>query len=366
MEVFHGIAAHPGVAIASAAKLRDEFGAPMLDPARLRRLGKRLMSFGVEAPETEQVVLVAPTVLPGFLSTLIPGLEVVGTASAAAASGAFPAVSGLNEAFFAVVAEDDLLIVDGNRGRVYVAPDAATVARYQAPFTLARRIFMDSAHIPARTASDNRIVTVFAPTPTRKAVDDAMEAGADGIVIPEDNDFLGAQTLTQTAGEQLQILLEVAQTIGGQPIILDIPAERLALSALSRAAAAGPLHVPLADDESARDALAERMSWVEADLEERDMLFGTVAWDIRFEAAPPPETLDGWAGVFVPGDARATPLSRLHELAALARQANKPAALCLDGDWWPQFLSDALGLGFARLVVPIAAVLDVKDAIRAS
>lgn len=364
MEVFHGIAAHPGVAIASAAKLRDEFGAPMLDPARLRRLGKRLMSFGVEAPETEQVVLVAPTVPPGFLSTLIPGLEVVGTASAAAASGAFPAVSGLSEAFFAVVAEDDLVIVDGNRGRVYVAPDAATVARYQAPFTLARRIFMDSAHIPARTASDNRIVTVFAPTPTRKAVDEAMEAGADGVVIPEDNDFLGAETLTQTAGEQLQILLEVAQTIGGQPLVLDIPAERLALSALSRAAAAGPLHVPLPDP-NMRGELAERLSWVEAELEDRDMLFGTVAWDVRFDiAAALPETLDGWAGVFVPGDARAASTSRLLQLTALARQANKPITLSLDGDWWPQFLSDALGFGFTRLVVPIAAVLDVKDAIR--
>lgn len=33
METLHGIAAHPGVAIASAARLHDDFGVPSLAPS---------------------------------------------------------------------------------------------------------------------------------------------------------------------------------------------------------------------------------------------------------------------------------------------------------------------------------------------
>ena len=371
MEVLQGVPARPGVAIAAAARISAEFGIPSLAPLRLRRIGERLRSFGVESPEPEHAILVGETIPPGFWLSPIPGLQIVG--AAAQGSGAlsplpdFPVVTGLDPRLLAAIEEDDILIVDGDRGRVYLSPDAATVARYQAPFTLVRRFFLEAGHLPARTASDNRIITVLSPTPTLRAIEAAMEAGADGIVIPALNDFLGSDSLAQTAGEQVAVLLDVMHRVGGQSVFLTLPPERLALTALSRGAAAGPLHVVLEDYEELPE-LMMRLGEIEAYLEEQDLLFGRVHFEASVlasdENAPLPETLEEWAGLFVSGSLWEAPLEHLLRIAGQARTAGKPATLPLDGDAWTQALSDALGMGYSRLVVPATVVADVKDVIR--
>lgn len=370
MEVLHGIAAHPGVAIASAARLHDDFGTPSLSPERLRRLGERLRSFGVENPEPEQIVLVADHVPPGFWLSATPGLEVVGLAAQDARplspTPDRPVVLGLGETLLRTVQEDDILIVDGDRGRVYVSPDAATVARYQAPLTLARRFFLEGAHLPTRTSSDNRLVSVLCAASTLAQAEDAMTNGADGLVVPEDNTFLGGD-LAQTAGEQAQMLADLARIIGGQPLYLDIPPEHLALTALARGAAALPLHLVLRDPEE-RAEVAARLEEIEAALEEDDILFGRVQMAIGIRAAGQendlPETLEGYAGSFVLGTILDASWERLLLASGQARKAGKPITVALNGDWWPQVLGDALGMGFSQLIVPTQAVADVKDAIR--
>ena len=232
MEVLHGIAAHPGVAIASAARLGEDFGVPSLSPERLRRLGERLRSFGMENPEPEQIILIADRIPPGFWLSPLPGLEIIGLAAGTGQSLSpapdRPVVVGLGEALMRAVEEEDIIIVDGDRGRVYVSPDAQTVARYQAPFTLARRFFLEGDHLPARTASDNRVIAVFCAASTLAEAEAAMKSGADGLVVGSDNDFLGGPDVVQTAGEQAQTLGDLARIIGGQPLVLDIPPERLA------------------------------------------------------------------------------------------------------------------------------------------
>jgi len=369
MEVLHGTPVHPGVAIAAAARLNDEFGVPSLAPERLRRLGERLRSFGTENPEPEQIILIADRVPSGYWLSPLPGIQIVGLAAQAAAplspTPDRPVVVGVGDALLRAVQEDDIVIVDGDRGRVYVAPDAATVARYQAPLTLARRFFLEGDHLPARTASDNRIVTVLCAAPTLGQAEAAMKYGADGLVIPEGNGFLGGAHLAQTAGEQAQTLGDLANIIGGQPLYLDIPPERLALAALARGAARLPLHLVLRDTIE-RVEIQERLEEIEAALEEEDALFGRMQIDAGIAAAGDdlPETLDGYAGSFVTGTLLDASWERLLLASGQARAAGKPITVALNGDWWPQVLGDAMGMGFGQLIVPIHAVADVKDAIR--
>ena len=373
MEVLHGIAAHPGVAIAAAARLHEDFGAPSLSPDRLRRLGERLRSFGIENPEPEQIVLIADRLPPAFWLAPLPGVQIVGLAAQSSApltpAPDLPVVLGVGEMLLRCVEEDDIIIIDGDRGRVYVAPDAGTVARYQAPLTISRRFFLEGEHLPARTASDNRVITILCAAWSLAQAEDAMESGADGLVIPAGNDFLGADTLLQTAGEQAQVLGDLAGIIGGQPLYLDIPHDNLALTALVRGASRLPLHLVLRDPED-REELQDRLDTIEAELEEDDILFGRVLLDLGVAVTHQdaefglPETLDGFAGTFMTGSLRGASWERLLLAAGQARRAGKPATVRLGGDWWPQVLGDAVGMGFGQLIVPAAAVADIKDAVR--
>lgn len=378
MEVLHGIAAHSGVAIAAAARLHEEYGAVSLSPERLRRLGERMRSFGMENPEPEQIVLVADHIPAAFWLAPLPGVQIVGLAAQSQAplspAPNLPVVLGLGEMLLRSIEEDDIVIIDGDRGRVYVSPDAATVARYQAPYTLARRFFLEGAHLPARTASDNRVVTILCAAWSLAQAEDAMMQGADGLVIPAGNDFLGTDTLAQTAGEQAQVLGDLARIIGGQPLYLDIPHDNLALTALVRGAARLPLHLVLRDG-SEREEIQERLDSIEATLEEDDTLFGRVQLDLGLSTLEDtdedgtaeieqPDNLDGFAGTFLTGSLRGASWERLLLAAGQARRAGKPVTVRIGGDWWPQVLGDALGMGFGQLIVPAAAVADIKDAVR--
>lgn len=373
MEVLYGIAESPGVAIAAAARLSDDYGSVSLSPDRLRRLGERLRSFGAENPEPEQIILVADTLPPAFWLAPLPGIQIVGLAAqsntALSPKPPMPSVIGLGEMLLRAVEEDDIVIIDGDRGRVYIAPDAVTVARYQAPLTLSRRFFLEGAHLPARTASDNRVVTILCAAWSLAQAEEAIASGADGLVVPGGNNFLGTDTLPQTAGEQAQALGDLARIIGGQPLYLDIPHDNLALTALVRGAARLPLHLVLRDPFD-REDLQERLDEIEGTLEDDDVLFGRVQLDLGFatEGGDPeddlPETLDNFAGVFLTGSLRGASWERLLRAAGFARHAGKPATVRIGGDWWPQVLGDALGMGFGQLIVPPAAVADIKDAVR--
>lgn len=368
MDIFHGQSAFPGIAIAAAARLTSEYGVPTLDPQRLRRLGERLRRYGLEAPETDQIILIADEVPPGFLG--VPGLDIVGIATqrAPGAHSAFhvPTVCALGDTLLDLVPEDEIVIIDANRGRVYVEPDALVLARYQSPLRRARRFFLGGLSLPARTASDNRVVSVLALAPTLAAVTEAMEAGADGVLIPPGNDFLGAEGAFQTSDDQEDALRTVMGILGGQPLFLHVPPDRLALSALACAADSGPLHLIL-DDLTQRDDLAERLEHIESVLDDQDIQYGAVQIEAGIatapEDSPAPDSLDGYAGACVVELLDGASVARLLPLAGQAQRAHKPLTLFLPADW-PLYLPDALALGASRLVTGIETIPDVKDAIR--
>ena len=98
------------------------------------------------------------------------------------------------------IEEGEIVIVDGDRGRFICPRMPPTLARYQTPTRLSRRFFIDSAHLPARTASDDRLVAVIADTPTLRAGEDAIDAGADGLWVPRDNDYPRAGAIFPNIG----------------------------------------------------------------------------------------------------------------------------------------------------------------------
>jgi len=367
MELFHGTPLAPGVAIAQAACLKVEFGLPAFDSNRLKRIGQNLMRYGAEASEPEMVVLVADTIPAGIFSAPIAGLSIIGAAggSPIGVTPGVPAVCNLGSHFAACVEEDDIVIVDGNRGRVYVAPDAATLARYQTPARRAGRVLIDSAHIPARTTSDDRIVKVYASVRCLSDVDSAMTHGADGLVIEQDNDFFAFENEYQTYDEQLEILMDLVERSAGQPVCLCVGAERLALSALSRAAAQGPLHLVIEDPAECAE-LKARIESNEALMEERDEVYGPVAFEVgypgKYDGLP-----DGWAcysGLFVTEPLDDTDTGSLLLVVSAAKNASVPISLVVPATDWDRWLAEAIEVGAARVVVPPDLIAEVKDGIR--
>lgn len=369
MEILHGTSAAPGVAIAAAARLGEEYGMPALSPERLRRIGERMRGFGMEQAEPEQIVLVADRLPPGFWLGQTPGAQVVGLAAQSLAplspAPALPAVVGLGDTLLNLVAEDDILIIDGDRGRVYVSPDAGTVARYQSPHRLSRRFFLEGDHLPARTASDSRVVSILCAARTPAEAEAAMAAGADGLLLTADNEFLGGEAAAQTAGEQAQTIADLARIVGGQPLLLDIPQEYLSLAALARGAAFLPLSLIIRDPEEQAE-LRERLDAMEEALDD-DVLYGRVRLELGFSGSDDtdlPDTLDGFDGTVILGRFAEASWERMLPAASQARHAARPLTVFLQSGDWPPLLADALGIGAGRLVVSANAVADIKDAVR--
>jgi hypothetical protein len=363
MTLYSGLSVRPGIALAAAGRLHVEYGVASFAPERLRRIAVRLRAFGVDSPEPEQVILIADSLPPGFTAATA-GLEIVGLALGSEANFSSPldcpTVIGLGPEFFESVVEDEIIVVDGSRGRVYVAPDAVTLARLQAPAVRSQRIFIDPSHLAARTASEGHPVAVFVPVQSQGDIEHAMEVGADGVCLFPSEDF------PDTTSGQTKSLETMLETLGGLPLLLCIPLEQLALSAVARASALGILHL-VVSDKVERDEITARLAEIEALLEEDDLPYGTP----QFEFCPPitgeadlPDDLDDFTGISVVGIDHDTSMELLLPIAALSQRTRRSLLLSLGSDW-PDELPHALTLGAARLLVPLPSVPDVKDAIRA-
>ena len=188
MDIFQGQPISGGVAIAAAARLTFDRVGPALHPERRRRAAAaELRGFYEADPEPSQVILVTDRLTAGLVGAPMPGLEILGIASAEEAepqTAPYPIVAGLGTPFLENISEFDILVLDGDRGRVYIDADASVIARYQAPATRARVYFVDSAHLPARTASGDVRIEVLAIANTLEDVALAMRAGADGVYLP--------------------------------------------------------------------------------------------------------------------------------------------------------------------------------------
>ena len=134
-------------------------------------------------------------------------------------------VPGLQNAVHA----DDLLIVDGEKSRVLVEPEAEEFVRLQTERHRAR-LLLGAAHTSAQTLA-GRSVSVWAAVQNARDVEGAISGGADGIVIQAGGDLLD-ETLSPPPDDDNPFpdpddapvsLLHVVEAVGGGAVGLLVP-----------------------------------------------------------------------------------------------------------------------------------------------
>jgi phosphotransferase system enzyme I (PtsI) len=148
--------------------------------------------------------------------------RVVGIAAEMAAADApvssLPAVVHLT-GLLETVEDDQLMLVDAERGVALADPDGAAIAQYQAEYDRIapkRRLFLESEHLPAQTL-DGRAVQVIARILSWDDVALALDAGADALYLPFNSFLLPANADTAT---QRRSLFALADQAGGKLLIL--------------------------------------------------------------------------------------------------------------------------------------------------
>jgi phosphoenolpyruvate-protein phosphotransferase len=130
-----------------------------------------------------------------------------------------------------IIADDDVLIVDGFRGEIVVNPDAATHTRYTEEIegALARSAELTQlARQPACTRDGTKI-TVLANVGCREDVSTAVEHGADGVGLYRLEQFYLSRKTPPTAVELLADLREMFAPLRGKPItvrLLDLGGDK--------------------------------------------------------------------------------------------------------------------------------------------
>jgi phosphoenolpyruvate-protein phosphotransferase len=130
-----------------------------------------------------------------------------------------------------IIADDDVLIVDGFRGEIVVNPDAATHTRYTEEIegALARSAELTQlARQPACTRDGTKIA-VLANVGCREDVSTAVEHGADGVGLYRLEQFYLSRKTPPTAVELLADLREMFAPLRGKPItvrLLDLGGDK--------------------------------------------------------------------------------------------------------------------------------------------
>ncbi len=172
-----------------------------------------------------------PAVVGGFAAVL-GGAE--GHAAIMARSLGLPAVLGA-AGLLQTVKSGDLVIVDGQAGRIVVNPNAETQRRYEDKRAALLRETVKLQRlrdVPARTANGEK-VTLLANLELVRDTKQADAAGAEGIGLLRTEFMFMNRSEVPNEDEQYEILSTVVKQMAGRPVTirtLDIGGEKLAYS----------------------------------------------------------------------------------------------------------------------------------------
>ncbi|MCX8086862.1 MAG: phosphoenolpyruvate--protein phosphotransferase [Rhodocyclaceae bacterium] len=209
----------------------------------LRALMGKPRKFGRKAGEKEEreLIVVAHDLSPAdtiqFKNLKIAGFVTdLGGATShtaiVARSLAIPAVVGLHHAR-PLIREDDLIIIDGTRGVLIVAPDERVLEEYR---LRRRELELERSKlkrlITARaTTLDDVDVTLMANIELPQDIEQVKKVGADGVgLFRTEFLFMNRDTLP-SEDEQYEAYRQVARAMGGKPVTirtLDIGADKTA------------------------------------------------------------------------------------------------------------------------------------------
>ena len=209
-----------GMALGTAVVVQMRDGLPMLpDPPEriVQAVGSRRVS---ERPE---VILVADDYRTALaLSGALPWAKVAGIAAASGGEGAsvplFPAVVnavGLMD----VVQNDLLMLVDAERGVVFVDPNGIALAQYSAQYAHIapkHRLYLDEEHQPALTTDGIRI-QIVARIRRWEEIATALRQGVDALHLPLGN------TLLPTTADEADLrrdLFRLIDEAAGKPLFI--------------------------------------------------------------------------------------------------------------------------------------------------
>lgn len=152
-----------------------------------------------------------------------------------------PAVFGI-DGIGEKVKNGETLIVDGTDGAIFVAPDTATLKKYDtdAKTEEARRKTLDRFRTQAAATKDGTRIRVLANIGTSAEAAAAFAEGADGIGLFRTEFLFMEKKRFLTEDEQFDVYKSVLQTAGDKPVTirtLDLGADKM-ISALDAAAEA--------------------------------------------------------------------------------------------------------------------------------
>jgi hypothetical protein len=326
-----------GAALGTATVLGPPVGIPMLPARLIAEMQRRSRDSTFEPID---VVLVADR-YAAAAGVTIPWGRIVGIVCEQANSvdsPGLPVVTGVPNLIQAV-ADDSLLLVDGDRGVVLLDPDSASIAAFQAErdrISPRRRFYLDFAHQPARTAS-GKAIPVIASVANPEEASRAAAAGADSLYLPESSNYL---TADQEEPEQTDRLLQIAHAAVGKP--LTIAGDLSTLSAHAMLRAALRMEVSMALPLSLRaTGFAQTRETVEdarVDLTDQETDFG----DIRIQGrAQRGEELEDDLSEFLVGRIIATGVGGANQL---------------EEDWLEDLTAEA-----GSLLIPVLATIDTVD-----
>lgn len=176
-----------GVAIAAGAVVRMATGISGISPDILQQ-GVDALRKKLPPKEYPEVVAVCDTLAAG-ISIQIPGVNIIAVAAESAeipdgAEPEVPCIVGLPRLLDAVSA-GQIVIVDADRGIVQIDPDPKALIAYQQrdeARNRSRALFIEARHLPAKTQA-GEIVSVYARASDEAGLAQAVESGADGLVV---------------------------------------------------------------------------------------------------------------------------------------------------------------------------------------
>jgi len=218
MITIQGKARNDGIAIATAALVDARSGINAVSPALLQE-GLNAIKRQLGPADYPEAVVACDTLAIG-VSVRIPGVSAVGIAAQSEVDTPglqvdLPCVIGLPD-LLQSISHGDIIIVDGEKGVVYVDPDPQTLIRYQQledRRTSRSAVFVASEHIPARTQT-GETVFVHALVCAESDLPQALDAGADALIVEYEaggNLDLYAATLRAAAGKPTAFETHVAE-----------------------------------------------------------------------------------------------------------------------------------------------------------
>jgi len=316
MKELQGKSIHPGVAIATAARVDSILGVNGVSVALLEE-GMRSLRKRLDPSDYPEAVVLCDDLATG-LGTTIPGVTTIGIACQSEAvpsglQGSVPCVVGLS-GLMEIPAEDVFVILDGDEGTVCIDPDVQTLIRYQQRDTARlerHRVSIDFQHIPAKTAH-GVTVYVFGLVRGVRELESAIDQGADGLLID----------MRECEDECSDLILCALETLPGKPVWV---VDDALLSDEARSVGLPSLLGPV---------VVQRVGDSDTQAPEHEFLFSVIDLEVL-------ESL--------------TQNTRLEEADSAITVAT---ALCLDGT---SALAEAVAAGFRAVVVQGDAVSEAKE-----